>query len=532
MAKLENPADALPLLAYKIAPRQFDLSYRFSNISLRDQIVRGQTLVRTLISTGLAPKKTGEPECDFELLICGAGAAGLAAAAEAAALGISFVLIEKGKHVPGGVLRSKAERYVSTGMYEWPHPNHAHHAFPLATPVLLGTDAHPLPSLQLPLGVPKKISDFGASLRTALEKPIKAWGNGFYRYQKGRAASRVLIRNAQLCKNTKKALRKLLARKTSIHGVPLNEVELPLIQLVDGSGKPVTKELQFRYVIYAVGFADEVKNYADKKPVYEGFKHTPFWEPDSIFKPALGFKKIHEPSVAILGSGDGALQDTLRCLVVEKFPQALAIWNHLMDFQPKGGSRLGDSPFVHAALARITAADCYTTGGAVWTYETHIFQSLDVAFKSIIDDLYVKEKSNLDHALQSMMRQDVGKLTLVTQWGYFSKAYALNRFLVLLFDKVLAGLENSSGVQLEILAGEVTQFTRIGRNRRGAHLEIACTDGANVSRNCDLVILRGGLNWAESPSQLLGLTDLDTGRAELGRIPAPIRPVSIHSGHQ
>jgi len=28
----------MPLLAYKIAPRQFDLSYRFSNISLRDQI--------------------------------------------------------------------------------------------------------------------------------------------------------------------------------------------------------------------------------------------------------------------------------------------------------------------------------------------------------------------------------------------------------------------------------------------------------------------------------------------------------------
>ncbi|WP_186095171.1 hypothetical protein [Burkholderia gladioli] len=45
MSKLDTPEDALPLLAYKIAPRQFDISYRFSNISLRDQIVRAQMLV-------------------------------------------------------------------------------------------------------------------------------------------------------------------------------------------------------------------------------------------------------------------------------------------------------------------------------------------------------------------------------------------------------------------------------------------------------------------------------------------------------
>ncbi|WP_157764359.1 NAD(P)-binding protein [Burkholderia pseudomallei] len=124
MSKLNTPEDALPLLAYKIAPRQFDISYRFSNISLRDQIVRAQMLVRTLLETGLVRAKSDGERGDFQLLICGAGAAGLAAAKEADAHNISFVLVEKGRSVPGGVLRSKATRYVSTAMYEWPHPNH------------------------------------------------------------------------------------------------------------------------------------------------------------------------------------------------------------------------------------------------------------------------------------------------------------------------------------------------------------------------------------------------------------------------
>jgi len=111
-------------------------------------------LVRTLIEPSLSKPKLPETNTEtrsrkFQLLICGAGAAGLAAAKEADAHNISFVLVEKGRSVPGGVIRSKAMRYVSTSMYEWPHPTHREHDYPLSKPALLGDDVPPRPTLSL-----------------------------------------------------------------------------------------------------------------------------------------------------------------------------------------------------------------------------------------------------------------------------------------------------------------------------------------------------------------------------------------------
>jgi hypothetical protein len=158
-----------------------------------------------------------------------------------------------------------------------------------------------------------------------------------------------------------------------------------------------------------------------------------------------------------------------------------------------------------------------------------VFQSLDKAFNAIIDDLLKKERFKLTQVIGSMLRDDVEKITIITQRGYFSKSYALNRFLVLLFHKVLPLIrkKGAAAVELELLSGIVTKFEQIDGHNRGAHIE---TDRAH-KRDCDLMIIRGGLDKKNSPSQLIGLNHQDTGRAELGRIPAPIRPVSIPNLH-
>lgn len=522
MSKPRDYVDALPLLAYKIAPRQFDLSYRFSNISLRDQIVRAQTLVRTLVNTGLVSAKAKETRKEFQLLICGAGAAGLAVAKEAEALNISFVLVEKGTEAPGGVLCSDARRYVSTAMYEWPHPNHNQHCFPLSFPALLGEDENPLPALRLNFGKPLLIKDFGDGIKTALGTSIRDWQQNFAEFQSGKKRRSLLITQASLSRKSKTALRAMLGRAVSIHAVSLRKEALPPIQLVSSSRTAISEEFQFRYVIYAVGFAMESPTYAEGEKPFDGFEHTPFWGKDRVFDEHLGFTK--RPKVGILGSGDGALQDALRCLVNVKYEHPLDVWNALMECKQKGRPRLLMSSHVRQAMARVAAADGYTTGGAIWSQQTHVFKSLDEAFEVIIDDLLRREGPKLQHAVDSIIRDDVERVSIVTQHGYFSKAYALNRFLVLLFHKLLATSTKPGKVKFEMRSGTVTGFHKIGSNVRGARIEF---EGGAPDMKCDLVIIRGGLDRTKSPSQLVGLTGQDTGRAGLGRIPAPIRPVSI-----
>ncbi|OGT58828.1 MAG: hypothetical protein A3E01_00650 [Gammaproteobacteria bacterium RIFCSPHIGHO2_12_FULL_63_22] len=525
MSNLDTPADALPLLAYKIAPRQFDVSYRFAHISLRDQLVRGQTLVRTLLETGLLEANAQEADDEFQLLICGAGAAGLAAAKEAATLGLSFVLIEKGDVAPGGVLRSTAKRYVSTAMYEWPHPNHNQHAYPLAVPELLGSETPPMPTLPLSLKKPVTVKTFGNAMNSLLNADVGTWQKTFDDYVAGKLIHKhqLFAKTTTINVDTKSALRAMLGSKVSIHGVPLNAATLPTIWLDRHGAPPLCLGFRFQYVIYAVGFATELNEYAQGKQPFAGYTQSKFWDPDAIPQHNLGF--LTPPTVGILGSGDGALQDVLRCITKRSLPHALAVWECLMKCPQKGRRRLLHSPYVRTAMAEVAAADGYTTSGSVWSHSTHIFKSLDKAFIEIIDRLLEREGDKFERAVASVIRADVEKVTIVNRLGYFSRAYALNRFLVLLFNEVLARLGESFATKLEILSGEVIRFDQIGSNVRGAQLEVETHQGNMETRNCDLVIIRAGLDKNVSPTQLIGLTHNDTGRAELGRIPSAIRPI-------
>ncbi|WP_175822515.1 NAD(P)-binding protein [Burkholderia sp. BCC0419] len=532
MSKLNTPEDALPLLAYKIAPRQFDISYRFSNISLRDQIVRAQMLVRTLLETGLVRAKADGERGDFQLLICGAGAAGLAAAKEADAHNISFVLVEKGRSVPGGVLRSKATRYVSTAMYEWPHPNHNQHVYPLSDPKLLGVDGPPCPTLTLPFDEPVLIQDFGDEMKSVLRSDIRKWKKNSTEFRNGNFPVKhsLLVARAEISGQSKQDLKKMLDGKVSVHGVPLRDQSLPDIFLESLSGATIPNPIRFKYVIYAVGFAQEAKTYAGDKKPYKGFKYTPFWRPDRVFESKLGFTAT--PKVGILGSGDGALQDALRCLVKKDWQHPLDIWNGLMLCDQNGQSCLQDSPHVHEAMAKVAAVDGYTTNGAIWSHQTHVFESLDKAFEDIIDDLIKLEGLKLQHAVDSMARDDVKNVTIVTQFGYFSKAYALNRFLVILFLKLLRNSNKKGIVKLEVISGKVIEFEKVGGNLQGAHIRIEQAPGDVTTRACDLVLIRGGLDKSYPPLQHVGLSGMDTGRAGLGRIPPPIRPIAIFKGEE
>lgn len=524
MKSLSTPTDALPLLACKIAPRQFDLSYRFSSISLRDQIVRAQMLIRTLVEQRLVARHIPEFDAEFELLIVGAGAAGLAAANEASKLGVSFVLIERGDDAPGGVLRSSAQRYVSTAMYEWPHPNHTEHDFPLSKPHLLGQDKVSS-TLRLEFTQPVTVGEFGKTLVQALQPSLKKWKSNYAKFcrRESLASRELFVAGVHLSNATKTKLKATLNGRVSIHGIPLNEVGLPDIGFIDSSGTRLGP-FKFQYVIYAVGFGVETKNYSDGGPSpYASYDHCSFWHADLIPEVNLGFSRA--PTVGILGSGDGALQDGLRCLVDPKWPHPLAIWNAILECPQDGRPRLKHSRNVEKALARIAAADTYTTAGSIWSHQVHIFESLDDAFRDIVCELIELEGSKLKKAIDSVLRKDVKSVTIITRNGYFTKAYALNRFLAYLFHDALKFWKLG---RFDLLSGDVLSFESISGNNRGAVLQIKASPTLPaIRRHCDLAVIRGGLDRTTAPTQLVGLTGIDTGRAELGRIPPAIRPIGM-----
>jgi hypothetical protein len=387
---------------------------------------------------------------------------------------------------------------------------------------------------------PKLIADFATDFLQLVSQSQSTWADN---YKHERPATSWFISHACLSLGTKKELRDLLTTEmiqSQLTGNPLPPIDLLPLEKLQNAGEDVDDvelekrrlqagedfvTLRVEYIIYAAGFARESSDFAEHKQSPKDYEFKHFWEPDEIGSESLGFKD--PPSVAVLGSGDGALQDTLRCLIKSELPHPLAIWDRLMAQTLDGkesGYSLGDSPEVHLALRRIAACDAYTTGGSTWSKEKTIFGSLDNAFRDIAKYLIASHDTTLWKALSEMLRDDVASVTLLNRYGYFSKAYALNRFLVLLIYQLMQA--NGGTPKFRIVAGEAEDFTVNDASPRGGELRLRLNDSAgSETTHFDLVIIRGGLD--RTFGQQVGLSGRDTGRAELGRIPTPIRPVAM-----
>lgn len=545
MMYTNDNADVFPLLALKIAPRQFDLSYRFSNISLRDQIVRAQILIQALHQNYFSKVSLPYRDDSFDVLIIGAGAAGLAAANEADELGLKFVLIEKEKQVPGGVLRKNANRYVSTGMYEWPNPNAEEHSYPLLKPRLLGTSAEGS-GLKLTFKTPVRVKEFGDEIENVLSVKLKNWTQNYRKYDANpsHGAKQLLIKPATLSRHSKGLLTQMLDKTRPLHSQNLHEAALPAVTVEITNPPSSLKKLRFQFIIYAVGFGTETRNYSGRQRPYRGFVNFSFWDRDNIPSVYCGLRK--PPRIGILGSGDGALQDAIRSLISPGFgppldgslvslgfSNPLDIWNYILDFKQPRGARLRDSTNISTALTRISSADVYSTTGAIWSPNPAIFESLDIVFKDVVRQLVAAEGSKLHNAIVSIIRNDIESLTLITDKGFFTKVYALNRFLVHLLYEVLklprATSSKKKYPSFEILHGQVTSFKKLPKstNTHGALVGLNSLMATPVSLTFDLAIIRGGIDKRTVPNQRIGLSGKDVGRTALGRIPVPIRPVDL-----
>lgn len=83
-----------PLIAHKVGLRLYNLSAGLSYVSIKDQVVRACSLIDSLNGAGML-KSTSSDTGAFDVLVIGAGAAGVTAGWRAASLGMRVCMVEK-----------------------------------------------------------------------------------------------------------------------------------------------------------------------------------------------------------------------------------------------------------------------------------------------------------------------------------------------------------------------------------------------------------------------------------------------------
>src|SRR5271156_537238 len=128
------------LLAHQIAESVFDIGGKLYPVSIRDQMVRGQSIIDRAVAAGFAA--TGR-----ELLVIGAGAAGVIAALRAAAVGIRTHLIDGQPDPPAPFARQRGctSRWIDPHEYEWPADQWFQPSSPYDVPPLHPFYGHPAP---------------------------------------------------------------------------------------------------------------------------------------------------------------------------------------------------------------------------------------------------------------------------------------------------------------------------------------------------------------------------------------------------
>jgi len=484
--------NSLAVLAYKVAPNMFDLSTGLSHVSLRDQLIRGATLVRDLIAAGLLT------DAD-ELLIIGAGAAGVSAAQQAATVGCRSLLLDTADE-PFGLQVNVMTRYVGPYMYEWPWDLHAdQHFAPPATSLLHHWKTAAYAGLEIDSRAPLSAAKLASDWQTQLSAWVRAPGS------KLSVLTKV---------DPKTSLREVKEwRRRQRFWMPG-----PGTLRFDGTSWPMgTKPpapINPKFIILAAGFGPERVTWEGPSGKIDGPR---FWKTDTLSDPSCGL--MSKPTIVVLGGGDGALQDALRCVYAHSQP--LQTLQDLLSFP--GVQRAFQS--VHADLLLAEQQHAATRTWTSGTSQATEFASLQKAYVAILEALAVNPR--VQDAMLDTLRNDVARVVLVVRDKYLGKAYSLNRFLILLLAQCLEMVPAPSGkVEFQLKFNtEVTDITGLAGNRTVTVHELYSDAVTSISPVAHLSI-RFGVVGDMAPGQLMGLTKKDTkNRRELANIPQSLWPL-------
>lgn len=484
---------ALPLLAYKVGPNLFDLSSNLHHVSIRDQIHRSVALAEALVAGN-------QFQSGKQVLIVGAGVAGVVAGMVLARHGAEVQIVDASTHAPFRLQRGVHTRYVGPYMYEWPLAIHGCQKMPPPSGETLFPWAAGKP-MALPVNnsFPAHPDDLVKDWEPILKQAI-ANSNGRLRLQVGvnsaatnREIKRWLHTERHIAE--KRQPRKKTRAITIDGGVPWG-----------GSQKPSTP-LVPRFVLLAAGMGAESNTVTDASGNVL-LRGNAFWANDDIRKPFCGLSS--SPQVVVIGGGDGGLQDALRAATIDDQP--LITWDRLLNADA--------NHVLPKVLADLQAMEAQHALNTIWTATTpwrdQELPTLDSAYQSLATslatDTYIKQ------AVLSSLRNDVNSVHLCLKDGGFSKAYALNRFLVHLFEQCTKGPHGTGGTPFLRV---VRKVTLAAVTNQGPTQTLTFSDGTIL--NAEIVVVRIGPDRGDLPGQWLGLTAKDTAnRQELATVPLPL----------
>jgi len=407
------------LLQHRVGHRQYNISESVSPASIRDQMIRGRLVVDRLTELGHINR------IDRRLLVIGAGAAGATAAMRAAETGIHTTLVDRDQR-PFMRQRGCMSRWLDPAQYDWPLEHWTARTFPWAS--------KPMP---LPWSAAHAV-DVAGMWDIALTAC--------------RAAHRA---NLEIYPNT------------TCPAKPQRTGALLDVQLVTGTTQ---RTQSFGAVVIGHGPGSEKCTIG----AYSGFR---FWDTDTFEQPNLGLPSGIAPAILISGGGDGALQDFLRITTGES--SAKTLYQQLRN-------TANDVPWTKVEAA-IQCAEDQATRAYVWGandgHDHGVLQTLQSVHEQQVRTIFSIRSQQLEYAMRGMLRQPVPSVLLVCRCTHFARAYALNRFLVLLIAEYANRADRRQflkfGHELEGVAGvshtcQNDPQACFGQDHEGKLIEASC----------------------------------------------------------
>ncbi|NYH22883.1 FAD-dependent oxidoreductase [Paraburkholderia bryophila] len=465
----ENKATAgwFPLVAHKIAVRTFDLSTGLNYVSIKDQIVRACALIDSLAEARILRPQAGTPSYEYDLIVVGAGAAGVSAAWRADCYGANTLLVESGAEM-FSVQRRCTHRHVSMSMYDWPEIFATSGAFPS------------LGGLPVVSSTPEKLAESGFPCVAAPGPPK-------------RAADLVKEWDAQLQKFPLKCERRFNTHATPVppgkHGVLSDSSGYVMVTLSTAGSE---SQVFSSNVVFATGIGVERK-------LNGGYASPPFWSDDER-APWLPGASLPGETVVVSGAGDGAIQDVIKSLLVI----------HDGDLIPVAESLFLKKEMT-AVKSRILAIERHAERQLLWgVHENDVFRAMQRSYCAIVNEIQPSR-------IQKWKKQYLRPVGPSVKWvmiepKVFTKTYPLNRLLA----SVLSREEFTP--RMTFVQGKLAD---ISKNPMSEFWTCFLEDGATLTSDYPPMLRHGiEVNVENGHDD----EDLKTLRAAISRAPVPFKP--------
>lgn len=394
-------------ISSKVAPRCFNLSYGYGNISIRDQVVRAQLLINDLKEINKLCKNKQE-EYIKKVLIVGAGFAGTVAAISAAKCGFDVTLVDS-QEGPLSLQKTIDHRYVGAFMYDWPCVESNLQHYPP----------------DVVLGYIDKTKYWGPFWEAALPITAKELARQhlvWFADEKVRS-SRVTEYYGSDTSSGQRYIKMFIswARRGVFHPSFSGEIFVPSASGLPG--KKDKKTIEADVLIVAAGMGAEkceVECKCGKKLI--GKK---FWEKGGD---NLRLTRDLRGNALVIGGGDGALQDVLRLMT--RHDDVLSIITSMERCPVICDAINSVKPLLMAIQLQNTLAFSHNLFGAHEKFDKRVG---DIAKKIVTDN-----RSFFLEWAKNNLREGLGKYRVYhfINGNSFTKSYLINKFIIHIISEI------------------------------------------------------------------------------------------------